>query len=288
VPKTGMLLWRVSARDPDGQPATFTSGPLLAGNRLFAVLSTTAGVRAEHYLASYTTRRGVRLWCTPLYEGPADAAPARLLTWAGDRVIYATHQGQIIAADPATGQPLWSVRYPSRTLRASPLGPLPAIYDAGHVVVAPRDAPLLLCIDSATGRVMWELPVDNITSLAGVSDGMVVFTTRHGIEAVDLVSGGGARSWRQPSGGRLPTAGRGLLAGPLLYWPTHDERLPLRTLEIATGSSFPSNFSLRLDPSRFHPLPPGNFAFGERSLAIGTRDELVVFTPRQAKPPAAE
>jgi outer membrane protein assembly factor BamB len=288
VPQAGRLHWRVSARDGDGRPARFTTAPLVVGNRVFAVVSTTAGVRAEHHLACYTTRRGVLLWCVPLFEGPADSDRPKLLTWAGDRIVYATHQGQVIAADPATGQPLWAVRYPSHAVQSAALDPLPAVYDAGHIVVAPRDARLLLCIEAATGRVAWELPATDIKSIAGITDDMAIFTTRQGIEAVDIQTGGGALRWRQPGSGRLPTAGRSLLAGPLVYWPTHDERLPLRTLSFRTGSSAADDFTLRLDPSRLHGLPGGNFAFGERSLAIATRDELIVFTPRQATSAAAE
>jgi len=282
VPQAGNARWRVSARDADGQAATFTSAPLVADNHVFVVVTATNGLRAQHYLACHTLRRGARLWCMPLYEGPADAGPPKLLTWAGDRLVYATHQGQVLAVDPATGHPLWAVRYPSQAGRAGALEPLPAVYDAGRVVVAPRDGPRLLCIETATGRVAWELPKADVIALVGIADGMAVFTTRHGIEAIDVRTGGGEQRWRQPGSGRLPTAGRGLLAGPLIYWPTHDERLPLRTLVGASGSTFAPVFAQRLDPSRFHALPAGNFAFGERSLAIGTRDEVIVFTPRQA------
>jgi outer membrane protein assembly factor BamB len=279
MPPQGRLLWQVKAQAPAGQAAIFTSDALMLQDRAFIVVSRTLGVRAQHFLACYGARGGALLWVKPLYEGPANGSSVpRLLTCAGDRLVYATQQGVVLALDPWTGQPLWRVRYPTSNPAAEAREPAPAVYDGGRILVTPNDARMLLCIDAVSGGLFWELPVGEMTHLFGVSDGMAVFTTRQGIEAVDVRTGGAERRWRQPSVGRITTPGRGLLAGPFVFWPTADPELPWRVLALATGepASPASSPDVAWDPSQWRALPPGHLIFGAGSLVAATADGITV------------
>jgi hypothetical protein len=234
------------------------------------------------------------LWLKPLHEGTAwdadgSSAP-RLLTGAGDRLVYATHQGVVLALDPWTGQPLWRVRYPTSNVTAPQREPAPAVYDDGRILVAPSDARMLLCIEAVTGNVLWELPAADVTHLFGVADGMAVFTTRHGIEAVDVRTGSAERRWRQPSVGRIATLGRGLLAGPFVFWPTADPELPWRVLLVATGElAGPASApDVAWGPSQWRAIPPGHLIFGAGSLVAASADGIVVFPARKSARAARE
>ena len=77
----------------------------------------------------------------------------------------------------------------------------------------------MLCLDAATGETLWQRGPLEVVHLLGVGEGRLIFTTPTGLRAVGADDG--LDAWALPDGGgALPPAGRGLLIGDLVLWPT--------------------------------------------------------------------
>lgn len=275
-------LWHVQASAEDKAPAAFEGSPLVCDGRVYIALSRLAGRRVVTSIVCYDVlgrRRWSRDVCDcPEFEDGADGPRNRqhLLTWAAGQIVYASHSGAIVAVDALTGQPTWGVRYPSRgpltpELEPSPRDLAPCIYADGCVFAAPLDTDRIFCVEAVSGQIRWELESIEIVHLYGVSGGRLLASTRNGLVSIQAATG--EVEWIQPSEGRLPNLGRGLIAGPWLIWPTQDAELPYRAVTLRTGE--PPNF----DPTRLSKLPVGNLAFGHGCLAIAGLNELVVYVP---------
>jgi outer membrane protein assembly factor BamB len=286
--KKPRLLWHVTAPAEDKARIWFEGSPLVHDGRVFAALSKRAGGRIVTSIVCYDTL-GRQRWAREVCDCPEreDAAlaprdPLHLLTWTGGQIVYCSHAGAIVAVDAWTGQPTWGVRYAPNDSAAMRLAPpardlAPCVCADGCVYAAPSDTNSVFCIDGQTGQVRWTLDDIDVVHVLGLAQGKLVLATRHGVQAVDGATG--EIDWLQPSDGRLPSLGRGLLAGGWLFWPTVDDQLPYRALTLPAGQQ-------PLDPTRLSTLPAGNWAFGHGCLAIAGVDELVVYVPPSpSKPP---
>jgi hypothetical protein len=265
---------------------------------VFAVLSRQVERRSVASIQCYDLLGRLR-WSREVCDAPefdgSDVPRTRqhLLTLAGGQIVYANHAGAVVAVDAWTGQPTWAVRYPSRGADSADTRRdlAPAMHADGRVYVAPVDSERLLCIDALDGRVHWEAEPVEIVHLLGVAHGRVLTATRSGLQAFDAITG--RTQWLQPSEARLPSLGRGLLAGNWLFWPTQDPLLPYRAVTVQEGyqekvrpgaSVLPEPD--RYDPTLFTSMPAGNWAFGQGCLAIaGTRELVVYVPPRQPMRP---
>ena len=213
-------------------------------------------------------------------QGPARvcAATGRELK-PGDpfHAVLVEQEGKLVRTDYAvdawTGQPTWGVRYPSRgpllsDSQPSPRDLAPCVYADGCVFAAPLDTDRLFCIDAVSGEVRWELEGIEITHLLGVARERVYVATRKGVQAIGVNTGRAA--WAaQPSEGRLPSLGRGLLAGSWLYWPTTAAEKPkYRAVTLRDGQQEKADDQTSVlpertvyDPTMFWRLPEGNAAF---------------------------
>ena len=112
--------------------------------------------------------------------------------------------------------------------------------------------------------------------------------TQTGLQALKAASG--QIDWAQPSGGRLPSLGRGSIAGGWLYWPTQYPELATRAVRLGDGNQqLDGEASVLPEPSYLPPealarLPAGNWAMGQGCLAIAGLSELVVFVPPDRQP----
>ena len=88
----------------------------------------------------------------------------------------------------------------------------------------------LRCLDGLTGRLHWEAAEFEVVQLLGVVRDQLLLTTPAGIRCLETRTG--AESWRQPTSGRVRTAGRGPVAGDIVLWPT---TAGLRALDVRTG-----------------------------------------------------
>ncbi|HXG09303.1 MAG TPA: PQQ-binding-like beta-propeller repeat protein [Gemmataceae bacterium] len=218
--------------------------------------------------------------------GKAGPRPPRtthhLLTLAGPNVVYCSHSGAVVALDAVTGRPVWAVRYPSRGPNAPAGGPsprdlAPCVYAVGRLFVAPADSDRLLCLDPATGQILWQRDRIEVVHLLGVGMGRLIFTTPDGIRAVYAANGRDVPGWFQPSSGRMPPFGRGCLAGELVFWPTatgFNGRPGLYILNQKDGSQ-PDN----LTPLAPEKIPPGNLVFGDDCLVVADARELRIYAP---------
>ena len=225
---------------------------------------------------------GVQTCALPIYR-------QHLLTLADGQIVYCSHAGATVAVDAWTGQPTWGVRYPSRgPLTAehepSPRDLTPAVYADGRVYAAPLDSDRLFCMDSASGRVLWEVEGVEIVHLLGIKNGRLFVATRSGLLSIQTTTG--ETQWTQPTVERLPSLGRGLLAGSWLIWPTQNLDLPYRAVTLGAGHQ-QSEGAEDDDPKMPQRLAVGNLAFGQGCLAIAGLDvntgldELVVYVPPQ-------
>jgi outer membrane protein assembly factor BamB len=300
-------LWHARASADDTSVAFFEGSPLVHDGRVYIALSKIVGRRVLTSIVCYDVlgrRRWSRDVCDcPEFEDNGDGPRYRqhLLTWAGGQIVYCSHAGAIVAVDAWTGQPSWGVRYPSRgpltaEYEPSPRDLTPSLYADGRVFAAPLDADRLFCLDAVTGRLRWELEEVEIVHLLGVAHGRLFATTRNGLVAINVATG--QAEWTQPTEGRLPSLGRGLLAGGWLIWPTQDTKLPYRAVTLRSGGQQIEGEAQSVlpeppifDPTMLHTLPAGNLAYGHGCLAIAGLSELVVYVPahkiKQLPPPNA-
>lgn len=288
-------VWHVRASADDMSVAFFEGAPLVQDGRVYIALSKIVGRRVLTSIVCYDVlgrRRWSREVCDcPEFEDNGDGPRYRqhLLTLAGGQIVYCSHSGAIVAVDAWTGQPTWGVRYPSRgpltpEYEPSPRDLTPSLYADGRVFTAPLDTDRLFCLDAVTGQLRWELEEVEIVHLLGVAHGRLFATTRNGLVAINAVTG--QTDWTQPTEGRLPSLGRGLLAGGWLIWPTQDTKLPYRAVTLRSGGQQIEEEAQSLlpeppifDPTMLHTLPVGNLAYGHGCLAIAGLSELVVYVP---------
>src|SRR5262249_6385032 len=146
--------------------------------------------------------------CVTRELGPKEARVRHhLLTLAGPYVVYCSHSGAIVALDAETGRRAWAVRYPSRgptidSVQPSPRALARCVQADGGVYAAPADCDRLLCLDAATGRVLWEKQSVEVVHLLGVGHGRLIFTARDGLRAIGALTGADAGGWVFPPAGR--------------------------------------------------------------------------------------
>ena len=294
--KEGELLWKIEP--PRGEHVSFASDPLVLGDRVYVVRKATEERRIVHTLDCLDLRAGAVVWSTRLADwGERDVSHRASLLLADARaVVVVSHAGFVMACDPQTGGRMWAIRYPSVETAGSPRDVAAGLLADGRLYAAPADAPGLIAADLATGHVVWDRPwlqaptdviadpptVSEVVQMYGVASGRLLFTDRGRLNALDAATG--ATLWQQPSLGRLPGEGRGLIAGSWVFWPTADPQVSWRAVthdggELRSAEASPEYF----EPTTLRNLPAGNVVFGEGCLVIAGSKELVVFVPEERR-----
>ncbi len=296
LPNGERELWTMSATADDKTYAVFEGAPLVHDGRLYIASTCFVNGRALTRVACYsadTPERPEELWRQDICEtrefNDSDRRYRQhLLTLAGSYVAYCSHSGVVAALDALTGKPIWAVRYPSRGDKTaagdpSPRGLSPCLFADGRLYVAPADYDKLLCVDAATGETLWQRGPLEVVHLLGVGAGRLIFTTPTGLRAVGAEDG--LDAWAQPAGGgALPPAGRGLLIGDLVLWPTVSKGpggLSVYTVRQRDGEQPEES-----DPSLLSHIPAGNLVFADGCLVCADRQTLTIFTP--PVPPAGD
>jgi outer membrane protein assembly factor BamB len=101
-----------------------------------------------------------------------------------------------------------------------------AVISEMRVIVTPRDANELYCLNLLDGSLVWSRPRGEGLFVAGIHQGKVLVVGRSYVQALNVSDGEPA--WPEPASLPLPS-GRGFVAGDLLH-------LPLATAEVATIS----------------------------------------------------
>jgi outer membrane protein assembly factor BamB len=305
APKDGKLIPRwfhsSSNLDPEGRQtgALFEGTPAVREGRAFAARTHLDKMQSATEIDCFDAETGKLRWRQEVCiaaEGVTGEPRQRhhLITLAGDKVVYCSHSGAVIALDERTGKRAWAVRYPSRGMStengaASPRDLAPCLYAAGRIFVAPADFGGILCLDASTGQKIWEKGRVEVVHLLGVAKGRLIFTTegrrtgeanlRSGIQGLDAGTGKESRKWIQPEDGERSSFGRGFLAGDFVFWPTqpspHQPRLPsLRVLNQDDGQP-----PLEIDAEQYWQIQPGNMAYGNGCLAVADQERLYVYVP---------
>jgi outer membrane protein assembly factor BamB/tetratricopeptide (TPR) repeat protein len=296
--------WLVRAQEgKSDQPAVFEGSPLVHDGRLYVARARIGGARVATAIECYSAATSYRHWRQEVTEirEVSDREPRwhqHLLTLAGSQIVYCTHSGAVVAVDAATGRRAWAVRYLSRGLKTaagapSPRDLAPCVAHAGRLFVAPADFDRIVCLDAATGKILWESSAVEVVHLLGVAGDKLIVTTGRsspgvmeapeprGIRALDIHTGRMLRTWMQPADGTgdLPSTGRGLLAGGKVLWPVQrgaqDSSRGLLLLDQQTGEAARDNYYFS---QRFRAVV-GNLALGEGCLAAADAHELRIFVP---------
>jgi outer membrane protein assembly factor BamB len=319
--------WQVKPSEVDRTPAVFEGAPVVAGGRAYIAATHVAGGQTITEVHCYPLEARVaaplrwkqRVCATQELRPRQRRYRQHLLTLAGPNLVYCSHSGAVVALDAATGRLAWALRYPSRgTMQppdketvettAAPAGPepdqlsardlAPCLYAGGRLYVAPADYDRLLCLDPATGRLLWEQKIE-VVHLLGVGNGRLIFTTRPYNKALQTIDRARATPgadgqlwavnaatgsltddhWEVPNdGGGLVPFGRGLLAGDVVLWPTYN---PKKTdhpeqWEVIRQRDGEHPFDLALNG--MDRIPCGNLALGDGCLAVAGVEELTIFT----------
>jgi outer membrane protein assembly factor BamB len=280
----------VATSDEVSRNAVFEGAPIVKDGRVLIAATRFEGgqsITAIHCYSAHTDRAPQAIWrrdvcSTTELHGNARRWRHNLLTLAGSLVVYASHSGAIIALDAQTGRQVWAVRYPSQsgTAIASDTSDsmewtrdlAPCVYAAGRLYVAPADSDRVLCLDPATGSILWERGAIKVVHLLGVAHDRLILTLPHAIRALDATTG--TDLWQMPDMGRsLATLGRGFLADNLVFWPT---TMGLKVLDVDDGqqsSDFPPDvLAAKLPPERL-----GNMAYANGCLVVTGLEELDIY-----------
>ena len=294
----GQVLWRVPGVQikliqPNGAEApalgSIEGAPVTDEKSVYVVI-TLPGHQTSNYVASLSAESGEVQWVRYLFDAPNpfDLQAAmmgyqanhahHLLTLANDRLFYQSDSGAVACVDTKTGSLQWLTSYPKKEVTA-PITSIttsrrdlnPAVYADGMIFVAPEDSPHLFALDANNGQMRWKsAPLPDVVHLVGVSKGHL-FATGDRVWTIEAATGKIIRSWPDTGSG-YEAAGRGLLAGNYLYWPTVNE---IHILDQKTGLRSERG-SIRLR-ERFQ-TSGGNLVLGDGFLAVAGTDNLSVFT----------
>lgn len=284
----GHFRWKIGGITPR-ENLLFEGAPVVAGGLIWIASTRYNGNRCftaiDCYPADDSGAPPLRWRCDVCETSDVKLGEHRyrhqLLTLAGTQIVYCTHTGAVVAVDALTGRRNWAIRYPRRrveTEEANLHDLTPVLFAGGRLYVAPADSDTLLCLDPSTGHTLWELEPQRIVHLLGIGQGRLIFTTPTGLRAVGADNG--APDWIVPDTGELTPAGRGLLIGDLVLFPTTTKRAPdvpwTESVVYAIGQldGRPAG-----DPASLHRLPAGNLVYANGILAVADRETLSVFVP---------
>lgn len=300
-PSRGLALrWLLRAAQVDTETAFFEGAPVVVGTQLYTAVTRFEGNRAITSIDRYDGADGddapFRRWRVDVAEVSVLGATVgrnrhELLTLADSQLIYCTHTGLIVAVDAQTGKRTWAYRYPTRPDRPAVAGiPVPAprafrdlgpvVAAQGYVYAAPADAERIICLDAATGALVWQSEAVEVTQLLGVVEGRLICTTGsalRGIRAFDTRTGRDA--WIKHVDGGLTTLGRGFLTDKFVFWPTVKG---LRVLDHRNGEVVYATPADTLTPDA--PLPlVGNLITAEGCLVAVTATQVHCYVSEGAK-----
>jgi outer membrane protein assembly factor BamB len=284
------VCWVEPASGKAGEQIAFEGTPLIHHKAVYVAQSRVKGNRTATSICCFDAQSGLLRWEQEICEAAefSEGAPPRwrnhLLTLAGPNIVYCSNAGAVVAVDSATGNRVWAMRYPSRGVktrdgRPSPRNLCPPLSVASGIIIAPADIDRIYCLDPLTGHTEWERDGMEIVHVVGVCQERVVFSTATGLQALNLGTGDDIVGWRQPLVGNVATLGRPFIADAWVFWPTVDDKLRWRAINIFDGNLVRGLDSI--DTAVLRPLPAGNAAFGHGCMVIATGDELMGYVPPQ-------
>jgi outer membrane protein assembly factor BamB len=261
-----------------GGPWAFDGTPVAAGDRIYVGLRR-SNPRPQINVVCLDAANGRLIWnrkvCAGLemLGGEVEEIGHQLLTLADGRLYCNTNLGAIAALETRDGRLRWVATYPhvdpeniDDFNRRQKFGPNPCLFHEGMIAVAPNDSDALFAYDAETGRILWERKLRGAPRvLLGVADRKLIVS---GDRLFALNFESGSIAWRlEANDPELTGAGRGALAGDLVYWPTREE---IFLVEQSTGL-------LRRRVSLQEPIQhdSGNLVIGDGYLLVASKNRLV-------------
>lgn len=210
-----------------------------------------------------------------------------LLTLNGDTIYFNTNLGCVAALRKQDGQILWATRYQradfDSILSGEPLIHFqrdvnPCILWRGLLFAAPSDCKDVLCLEAATGQLLWSRPGGDIVHLLGVGKGKQLIACGQRLWWIDAETGSITARFPASRKAEPQGHGRGALAGDAVYWPTREE---IHVFDQATAR--PVRQPIKLDR---RDAGGGNLIVAQDYLLVTTADEVTAFN--QQGPDAKE
>lgn len=263
--------------------------PLILGDRLYVGLSRRDEATLTSAVGCLDLASGQWLFVSPsiasarlLGHEQANRYGQSVVSYRDGIVFYQCDSGIVAAVDGASGSIRWSVQYRRSELaesayphdsRAEQRQASPVAIVDGQAVVMAADQDGSFAVDVATGRLIWASEpglLGDVDQVLGTVDGR-------------LLMGGDSLYWVEPSSGRIEAswpagtsaqvhgalpqprrAGRGLLAGTDIYWPTEE------AIWVFDGHLREHEFVGIPQPKRCLDLVPWGLRGGDLIAADGT------------------
>jgi outer membrane protein assembly factor BamB len=275
--------------DTPDTPVIFEGTPLVRGDHLYVATWRLSGGEMISAVACFAGAGGRErpelLWQRDVGKTAFDptAEPRRrheLLALSGDRVVYCSPGGMVVALDAGTGKPAWEFRYPQRTRKSEGTAGrdvCPCLAADGRIFAAPADADRVFCLDALTGCLLWESRPLEVIHLLGVASNRLICTLDRplrGITGLDVETGSDRplRGWLQHEGDGVATFGRGFVADDVVFWPT---RQGLQFLSAIDGAPLRPPLMLAAEDGK--PPALGNLVFADGCLIAAGPLELYGF-----------
>jgi outer membrane protein assembly factor BamB len=262
--RTGKAVWELGGLVGERGPVPlndtyFLGAPLPIGRRLYCLAEVGSEIRllaVEQRETGVGKNREVNaelVWSQPLVGAGAPISrdwsrrtSAATVSYADGILVCNTDAGYLIGVNLTSQSLMWAYRYESQNRqRFYPLmgvQPVPAAQlqagwfdhaaaiSAGKVVITPRGADEIHCLNLVDGSVAWKKPRGDGLYVAGIVDGRVLVVGRGSVRALRLKDGSPA--WKSPAKIDVPS-GRGIIAGNRLLVPTRTAGIAV--LDAATG-----------------------------------------------------
>jgi outer membrane protein assembly factor BamB len=208
--RTGAVEWKV--RTPD-----IESSLLFAGGRVIA-----AGVDGS--VAAYDTAKGEQRWTFTLPPSPGRPGIRSSPSSDGERVLFGTDGGEVVALDLATGALAWRVSTGGAVFA-------PVAISGGMAFACSTDG-TIRAIDIAAGETRWTFAAGSaLYGGCAVAPDMVVAGTSAG-EVVSLRPSDGSVIWRASAGGAVGSTP--LICGAFVF--VGDLQKTFHALDARTGA----------------------------------------------------
>src|SRR5262245_18712430 len=257
--KTGRAVWEVGGpRSENAEPldgTNFLGAPLVLDRRLYVLGESGSEVR----LFVLDPRNGRLEWAQTINADTG--ANSNVFTrvqsglspsYFGEMLVCPVGSDQVVAVDLTRRSLAWRHKFfniaevydprrqqalfvqQQRLIAAQGGAPIDqnrwldslAVIGDMRVVVTPRDANEICCLNLLDGSLVWKKPRGEGLFVAGIHQGKVLVVGRSYVQALNLTDG--EPSWPEPASVPVPS-GRGFVTGEYLH-------LPLVTAEVATIS----------------------------------------------------
>ena len=197
--------------------------PLIAGGRVFVVVTASSGTSSE--LVALSAATGAVVW------GPIPIAGSASATYDRGRVIVMASGGAMTGFDAVTGNQLWSTTLPFETsFTAPPTAANGIAYTGGS-----GTSGALYAIDDATGALLWSAGVENgdSSSPTVTSDGVYV---TYPCQTYDFQPATGTTVWHDNGGCEGGGGATGAIANGVYYSPNNGPGSLGQSFNAETGS----------------------------------------------------